>query len=249
VNFFAYLRRISYSGPLRPSAEVLCELHRAHMFTVPFENLDIAVGKRITCNEEAILRKIIEQRRGGFCYELNAAFAALLREFDFKVTLLSCRVARDDGKVAPEFDHLALKVDLNEPWLADVGYGDSFVEPLRLTADIEQPQGTRKFRLTNEAGSLCMEMAESGADWKRQYIFDLIPRQLEDFAGMCQYHQTSPESPFTQKRVCSRATPEGRITLAGSRLIITRNGKRDESPLASDEQWREALKKHFDIAL
>jgi N-hydroxyarylamine O-acetyltransferase len=131
VNIPAYLDRISYTGPLETTADGLRALHRAHMLSVPFENLDIALGRKIICDEEAILRKIVEQRRGGFCYELNGAFAALLREVGFTVTLLSARVARQDGSYGPDFDHLTLRVDLDEPWLADVGYGDSFVEPLR----------------------------------------------------------------------------------------------------------------------
>jgi N-hydroxyarylamine O-acetyltransferase len=248
LNAAAYLQRISYVGPRDPTAAVLRDLHRAHMLTVPFENLDIALGRKIICDEESIVRKIVERRRGGFCYELNGAFAALLRELGFKVTLLSARVARQDGSNGPEFDHLTLKVDLDEPWLADVGFGDSFLEPLRLKTDIEQPQGGRNFRLVEEQGSLHMEMAEP-TDWKRQYSFTLLPRQLTDFAGMCRYHQTSPESSFTQKRICSRATPEGRITLADGKLIVTQNGEREESPLASHQEWQAALKKYFEIVL
>ena len=248
MNISAYLERIAYTGPVEPSAHLLRGLHRTHMLAVPFENLDIGLGRKIVCDEDSILRKIVEQRRGGFCYELNGAFAALLRELGFKVTLLSARVARQDGSAGAEFDHLTLKVDLDEPWLADVGFGDSFLEPLRLKFDIEQPQGRRKFRLVEEQGSLHMEMAEP-EDWKRQYSFTMIPRQLGDFAGMCHYHQTSPESSFTQKKICSRATPDGRITVADRKLIVTRNGRKEESALDSDQEWRKALKKCFGIVL
>ena len=132
LDLSAYLDRIGYSGPLAPTADVLRDLHRAHMFSVPFENLDIALGREIVCDDDSFIRKIVEQRRGGFCYELNGAFARLLREFGFRVTLLSARVPREDGSYSPEFDHLALRVDLDEPWLADVGFGDSFLEPLLL---------------------------------------------------------------------------------------------------------------------
>ena len=249
MNVAAYFDRISYAGSAKPTAEVLRGLHRAHMLAVPFENLDIQLGGRIVCDEPAILHKIVEQKRGGFCYELNSAFAGLLRELGFKVTMLSARVARQDGSYGPEFDHLTLKVDLDEPWLADVGFGDSFLEPLRLKPDLEQAQGTRKFRLIEEPSCLHMEMAENDGGWKRQYAFTLQPRELRDFAGMCHYHQTSPESSFTQKSICTRATPDGRITLADKNLIITRNSKREESLLGSDEEWRGALKKYFGIVL
>jgi len=243
----AYLDRISYTGSLEPTAPVMRALHRAHMLAVPFENLDIKLGRLIICDEQSIIRKIVGQNRGGFCYELNGAFAALLRELGFNVTLLSARVARQDGSYGPEFDHLTLRVDLDDPWLADVGYGDSFLEPLLLKLDTEQPQVPRKFRIVEEEGSLHMEMAEPKAEWTRQYLFTLTPRQLADFEGMCHYHQTSPTSSFTQKSICSKATPSGRITIADRKLIITRNGMRYESTLDSNEQWRLALKEHFGI--
>src|ERR1017187_10297680 len=130
LNLLAYLERIGYSGSTEPSAETLRALQRAHMLAVPFENLDIHLGRPIVCDEDRFLHKIINERRGGFCYELNGAFAALLRALGFKVTLLSARVAGSDGSASPEFDHLTLRVDLDEPWLADVGFGDSFIEPL-----------------------------------------------------------------------------------------------------------------------
>jgi N-hydroxyarylamine O-acetyltransferase len=249
VKICDYLDRISYTRSVEPTSEVLKALHRAHMMAAPFENLDIALNRKIICDEASIIRKIVEQKRGGFCYELNGAFSALLRELGFKVTQLSARVARQDGSYGPEFDHLTLRVDLEEPWLADVGFGDSFVEPLQLKVDVEQPQGTRTFRIIEESGSLHMEMAETASDWKRQYSFTLIPRQLSDFSGMCHYHQTSPQSSFTQKSICSKATPTGRITIANRKLIITHNGSREESTLTSDEEWLAALKKYFELVL
>src|ERR1051326_805528 len=127
MNTTAYLDRIGYRGPVMPTADVLRRLHLAHLQTVPFENLDISRGRKIAMDEEAFVRKLVEERRGGFCYELNGAFAALLRALGFKVTLLSARVPREDGSDGPEFDHLTLRVDLEEPRLADVGFGDAFL--------------------------------------------------------------------------------------------------------------------------
>ncbi len=169
MNIAAYLNRVGYTGPAEPTPDVLRELHRCHMLTVPFENLDIGLGRKIVCDEAAFVRKIVDRRRGGFCYELNGAFAGLLRGLGFKVTLLSACVPRGDGTDGPEFDHLTLRVDLDEPWLADVGFGDSFTEPLRLIVGAEEVQGERRFRITEEVGSLYMEMAEAGANWRRQY--------------------------------------------------------------------------------
>jgi N-hydroxyarylamine O-acetyltransferase len=245
----AYLNRIGYGGPTAPTAETLHAIHRAHMLAVPFENLDIGLGRKIECNENAAVRKIVELRRGGFCYEMNGAFAALLRALGFSVTLLSARVARQDGSEGPEFDHLTLRVDMGEPWLADVGFGDSFLEPLRLELELEQPQGRRAFRIVEIGDRLQMEMQDAAKTWKRQYSFTLQPRQLQDFAGMCHYHQTSPQSHFTQNRVCTLATPEGRVTLADFRLIITRDGQREETMVKSDREREEVLKKYFGVVL
>jgi N-hydroxyarylamine O-acetyltransferase len=242
----AYLERIAYSGSTEPSAETLCSLHRAHMFTVPFENLDIHLGRKIVCEEDRFLQKIISEHRGGFCYELNGAFAALLRELGFQVTLLSARVARADGTYGPDFDHLTLRVDLEEPWLADVGFGESFLEPLRLQPNLEQPQIGRVYRLTESEDVLRMEVNTD--EWKPQYSFTLQPRQLSDFAEMCHYQQTSPESHFTRNRVCSRATPDGRITLSNGKLIETHNGSRTERTL-TDEEWTACLREVFGMVL
>ena len=249
MNISAYLERIGYAGPATPTDETLIGLHLAHMMTVPFENLDIALGRKIICDEAHFLRKIVDQRRGGFCYELNGAFGTLLRELDFKVTLLSARVPHEDGTESPEFDHLALRVELDEPWLVDIGFGDSFVEPLRLKAGITQPQHEWVYRLVEKPDSLVVERSDLGGAWKKQYSFTLVPRRLDEFAPMCHYHQSSPESPFTRKSICSKATPWGRITVAERKLIVTCNGDKREAMLNSDEEWRSALKEHFGIVL
>ena len=302
LNLAAYLERIGYSGSTEPSAETLRALHRAHMLAVPFENLDIHLGRKIVCDESRFLHKIVNERRGGFCYELNGAFAALLRGLGFQVTLLSARVACADGITSgPEFDHLTLLVhllvnppvdfpvvgadrhlgtaagsgslhapepssvaprlapkerartwgtkhELDHAWLADVGFGDGFIEPLRFEPRLEQPQIGRVYRLTEVEGFFHLE-ANAGDGWKRQYSFTLQPRQLADFAGMCHYHQTSPESHFTRQRICSQATPRGRITLSDLKLMETRDGRREERELAGEEQWRATLRELFRVDL
>lgn len=249
LNVSAYLNRVRYTGSITPTPETLRAIHRAHLLTVPFENLDIGLGRNIECDEGAAVRKIVEKKRGGFCYEMNGAFAALLRALRFKVTLLSARVARENGGEGPEFDHLTLRVDLEEPWLADVGFGDSFLEPLLLQPVLEQEQGRRAFRIIDAEHALRVEMRQPDKSWKKEYSFTLKPRELADFAGMCHYHQTSPESHFTQKRICTMATPDGRVTLADYKLIITRNGQRAEKMLGSEKERREALKQYFAVVL
>src|SRR5258705_1418025 len=149
MEISSYLRRVGYFGEIEPTENTLRSLHRAHMFAVPFENLDISAGREIICDESRFLHKIVDERRGGFCYEMNGAFAALLRALGFPVTLLSARVGQGDGREGPEFDHMALRVELEEDWLADVGFGDSFVELLRLEPGLEQEQFRRPYRLTS----------------------------------------------------------------------------------------------------
>jgi N-hydroxyarylamine O-acetyltransferase len=249
MNVPAYLARIGYSGPVTPTAEVLRALHRAHMLRVPFENLDIPRGRKLVVDQEVCVRKIVDERRGGFCYEMNGAFAALLQAIGFQVTLLSARVVRQDGSFGPEFDHLTLRVDLDRPWLADVGFGDSFVEPLRLLPGIAQKDGSEIYRITEAVNVLQLEKWDSAETWKPQYRFSLQPRHIGEFAEMCNYHQTSPESSFTHKRLCSRATPDGRITLSDMKLVITRNGNKEERTLCSEEEWRTALREYFDVML
>ncbi len=248
VDVEVYLQRINYVGEVRPTEATLRSLHRAHLFTVPFENLDIYLGRKIVCDEDRILHKIVNEHRGGFCYELNGAFAALLRRLGFRVTLLSGRVAREDGTYGPEFDHLALRVDLDEPWLADVGFGEGFLEPLRLDPGLEQAQRGQIYRVTRIDDGFVLEVMAEGK-WKKEYAFTLQPREFQDFAGMCHYHQTSPDSHFTRQRICSLATPEGRITLSDEKLIETRAGTRQERSLSGDQEWRAKLRELFGVVL
>ena len=245
----AYLERIDYRGPLAPTAETLRRLHVAHLLAVPFENLSIHAGESVVLDDEALFDKIVTRRRGGFCYELNGLFAALLRSLGFDVQMLSAGVAKDGGEFGPEFDHMALLVTLEERWLADVGFGDSFVEPLRLDERGEQIQGARSFRIADDGGRLTMMRREEGGEWLAQYRFGLEPHAYADYAGMCRHHQTSPESHFTRRRVCSRLVPGGRVTLSGTRLIVTSGGEKRERELSGEAEFEEALREHFGVVM
>jgi N-hydroxyarylamine O-acetyltransferase len=258
LNLSAYLQRIGYDRPLEPTAAVLRELQVAHLLTVPFENLSIHSRQPIILEDEALFTKIVERKRGGFCYECNGLFAALLRTIGFDVTMLSAEVANADDSFSEPFDHMTLMVKLDQRWLVDVGFGDSFLEPLLLDEAGEQVQGKRSYRITPD-GNYSILSRRDNDEWKSQYRFTLQPYQYQDFAGMCRYHQTSPQSHFTEGRICSRATAEGgRITLnaaAGTtpsdmRLITTaRNGDRHEQILQSNEEYTEALRKHFGVVM
>ena len=258
TEYTAYLERIHFpsaEGSLKPSLHLLQRLHEAHLLTVPFENLSIHYGESIVLQEDKLFHKIVSQRRGGFCYELNGLFALLLQHFGFEVTLLSAGVANDAGIFGPEFDHMTLLIHQLEgtDWLADVGFGDSFRFPLRFEADTEQEDiDGKKYRLQREnenqhASWVLQQLHEN--TWESQYRFTLQPHKLDDFTEMCHYQQTSPESHFTQKRICSLATPAGRITLSDLRLITKEEGQRSERMLASEKEYREVLKQRFEVVL
>lgn len=248
LNVDSYLSRIHYCASREPDAETLRALHKAHMLAVPFENLDNHLGRRIILDEEKVVHKIVDQRRGGICYELNGAFCGLLRAMGFSVSMLSAGVARDEGGFDPPYDHMALLVELEDRWLADVGFGDSFREPLLLDDRNEQLQGEDAYRLVDADGYVIVERRK-GDEWKPEYRFTLEPHQYSDFADMCHYHQTSPESIFTRRRACTRATEDGRITVSEMRLITTAHGEKQERELASHEEWRSALREHFGVEL
>lgn len=243
----AYLERIAYTGPLDLSPDTLRGLHLAHLYTVPFENLDIHLGRRLSLDEAALFDKVVTRRRGGFCYELNGLFCGLLGELGFRVTMLSAGVARARGGFGPEFDHLTLRVDLDEPWLADVGFGDGFRWPVRFNDAAGQAQGGFTYRILPDGDYRVLMRRDAGGDWAPQYRFTLQPHTLAEFADRCRFHQTSPESDFTRGRICSLATPEGRISLGGMRLIVTTPAGRMESELAGEAEYTAVLRERFGV--
>jgi N-hydroxyarylamine O-acetyltransferase len=251
LNVKAYLERINYHGSLAPTAETLRELQVAHLLAVPFENLSIHARQPIILDDEALFTKIVKQRRGGFCYEANGLFAALLRALGFDVRMLSASVVNAEGGFGPDFDHMALMVSLEQRWLADVGFGDSFLEPLLLDERGEQAQGSRAYRILPEGAHLIlMQRDDEEGEWKAQYRFTLQNYTYADYAEMCRYHQTSPQSHFTRGRICSRATPQGRVTLSEMRFITTtEKGDKMERILTSQEEYAAVLREHFGIVM
>jgi N-hydroxyarylamine O-acetyltransferase len=256
IEVGGYLDRIGYEGAMEPSVEVLRELHRAHLYAVPFENLDIHLGRPIVLEEAALYHKVVEQRRGGFCYELNGLFAALLRALGFEVSLLEAGVRVGEGEsFGPPFDHLLLAVRCAGPeaggrWLADVGFGEGFLDPLRFAVGQAQEQENGAYRIDAADGDyLLRRQATGGGAWDAEHRFRDTPQRLASFEEMCRYHQTSPDSPFTQRRVCSLATPDGRLTLRDTRLIITQRGRRSEQAIGGEPSFRAALRAHFGIEL
>jgi len=253
IDVAAYLDRINYTEPREPTTATLRALQRAHLLAVPFENLDInPAGRPLDLSVDALFDKVVRRRRGGFCYELNGLFGALLAELGYDVTLVSARVARPDGTFGPEFDHLALVVRTDATLLADVGFGDSSLEPLDLARRGPQPPeaGGRGFRVDDvDGGGWLMREPTDDGGWQDDYRFTLTPRTLSDFVAQCRWFESAPESHFRTSRVCSVATPDGRVTLRDDQLIVTRDGTRTVTPVHGDGEWSTLLERWFGIAL
>jgi N-hydroxyarylamine O-acetyltransferase len=250
MDLDAFLTRIGYTGSRGPTQDTLRRLHRAFVMAVPFENLDIHLGRRIVLDEEAFFRKIVGEGRGGFCYELNGLFAAVLRELGFDVTLFSARVFDGNGEMGREFVHLMLLVTLEKRWIADVGFGDWTAEPLWLDTEDVQAIDRQSFRVTRNGERYVVEKKdESEGCWKQRYSFALTPRRLSEFSAMCEDLQTAEDSFFRRRRMCTRCTPEGRVTLTEEKLIITADGVRREIELQDEGAYRRALGEQFRIVL
>jgi N-hydroxyarylamine O-acetyltransferase len=251
----AYCRRIGASLPAAPTLGALSSLHRAHLLAVPFESLDIQLGRPIRLDLDAFLDKVVRQGRGGYCYELNGLFAALLRTVGYRVDLVSAPVATSGGGYTPEYDHLALVVDsaaMDERVLADVGFGAGFIEPLPLRDGfVRRERGTDVGLVRDgedESGTWVYRERPAGADWAARYLFTTRPHPLADFAPRNAWQQTSPDSHFTRQRLASRLTDTGRVTLSGDRLITTTHGAREERPVDASE-LPAVLKEEFGIVL
>ena len=244
----AYLDRIGAERPAVLDAGALAALHRAHLLTAPFENLSIHLAEPISLDEGDLLAKIVTRRRGGFCYELNGAFAILLEALGARVTRVAARVYGGDGKLGPLFDHLALVVRLpagGAPWLADVGFGSNSTYPLRYDSRADQDDPGGRFALAGAADG-DVEVLKDG---EPQYRIEQRKRRLDDFVPTCWWQQTSPDSHFTLGTICSRLTEDGRISLSGRTLIRTSGGTRTEQELGADAEVLAAYRDHFGIVL
>ena len=231
----AYLRRIGYAGPAEPTLAVLRELHALHLRAVPFENLSIHLGEPITLDPAALADKIVRRRRGGFCYELNGLFAELLEAVGFRVTRLAARTIGAGGALGIPFDHLVLLVELDERWLADVGFGRHATYPVGLdrSGPQQDPDGTFLVLAAGDQQPGEVDVLRNG---EPQYRLEPRPRDLADFRAGCWWHQSSPDSHFTHGPTCSLATADGRVTLSGDRLIRTAGQTRTETVLGGESE-------------
>ena len=245
-----YLNRIQVDKASSADVQFLMTLQNQHMLNIPFENLDIGIGRKIVLDYDKLYDKIVLNRRGGYCYELNGLFCNLLRQLGYTVDMLSARVYNAEGITGQEFDHMTLLVHLDKDYLVDVGFGDSFRKPIEMPdGSVEDVSGKYRIKSNPEiqSGLLLERFVES--EWKPLYQFTTIPRELSDFEDINRYHQTSHESHFTQRSICTIATETGRISLSDEFLTVTEGQERQKYPVSSADIFRSWLKEYFDIVV
>jgi N-hydroxyarylamine O-acetyltransferase len=242
----AYLARVGYEGPRSATAAVLADLHLAHATHIPFENLDILLGRPVRLDLEALQAKLVRGKRGGYCFEHNTLFAAALEHFGFRVTRLAARVRLGATRLLPR-THMLLKVSVGgEPWLADVGFGAGGpLHPVPLEAARVTRQFGRDYRLVEEAG-LWVLQSQQGAAWQDLYAFTLEPQHPVDFEMANHYTSTHPSSRFVQTVIAQLATPEARYIVWDRTLTVERGGESVGSPL-EDEALLRVLSEIFGL--
>jgi N-hydroxyarylamine O-acetyltransferase len=246
-----YLERINYKGIVEPTTELLSALQKLHLLSIPFENLDIHYKIPIELNLTNIFEKVINKRRGGFCYELNGLFYELLRSIGFDVKMISARVFDNKQQIlTPEFDHLTIIAKINSAdYLVDVGFGEFAFRPLKIELNKIQDDERGSFRLEKYDDDYYKVSKPVNENWMTEYVFSLKERDLSDFTEMCHYNQTSPLSHFTQNKLCSLASEKGRITVTGDKIKIKEGDTLTELPINSEQEFLSALEKYFNIRL
>ena len=249
MNIKDYINRINYKGDLKPSFTVLKDLQKAHLLNVAFENLDIHYGNTIDLDLIKIYHKIVEKGRGGFCYELNGLFNRLLKNIGFDSKMISARVYDNKNKkFGKEYDHLAIIVKLDKiKYLVDVGFGEFIFHPLKLEIYTIQSDPRGDFIIEQYDQEYDQVSKIEDKKTSIEYIFSEKERTLNEFTEMCNYHQTNANSHFTQKKLISKPTKNGRITITGDTLKITENGKIKKNISLNKEDYKKQLFKWFNI--
>lgn len=243
----AYLRRIGFAGPLRPTLAVLQELHLAHGSHIPFENLDILLGRPIRIDLDSVQAKLVGDRRGGYCFEQNTLFAAVLERAGFSVTRLAARVRLGTKRVLPR-THMLLQVDVNgRPWLADVGFGrEGLLQPLPLHGGRPVSQYGRTFRVDDDSGLKVLRVQRADS-WEDVYAFTLEPQYPVDFEMANHYTATHPNSRFTQMLTVQLPTPKARYHLINYELTVDRGATVEQRTITDEEERLRVLAEIFDL--
>jgi N-hydroxyarylamine O-acetyltransferase len=244
----AYLDRIRLTAPPASTAAGLAELHLAHATHIPFENLDVLLGRPIRLDPESLRRKLVLDHRGGYCFEQNLLLASMVEKLGFRVTKLAARVRYRASSLLPR-THMLLRVEVeNESWLADVGFGGSGpLLPLRFAVGREQRQFLWTYRLVKEADTWVLQ-AQCPGGWQDFYAFTMEPQEVVDYEVANYYVSTHPDSPFTRTLAAQLPTPEARYLLRNRELIVERAAG-TETRTIPDAELPDVLHRHFDLTI
>ncbi|MEP2026497.1 MAG: arylamine N-acetyltransferase [Reichenbachiella sp.] len=248
IDVDKYLQRIKCQRERVPNLKYLKSLHKSHLINIPFENLDIHMGNQIILDVKRIYNKIVLNKRGGFCYELNGLFYHLLSQLGFSCHLISAQTY-EDGELRPPFDHAAILVHFEDQiYLVDVGFGDLFLQPKLLQVGLVQMDYNRYFRIDKTIDDeYILHLSENSIDFEPKYLFTAKERQLIEFIDRCDDHQNNKNSHFRKQKLITRATPIGRVTLTDSKLTITEIGKKEKQNILNLDEFRVKLKEYFGI--
>ncbi|HUU71281.1 MAG TPA: arylamine N-acetyltransferase [Burkholderiales bacterium] len=243
----AYLQRIGYGGDRDTDEATLGALHLAHATRIPFENLDILLGQPISLGLDRLQEKLVQQRRGGYCFEQNKLFAAVLRDFGFPVTALAARVRQRQSKLLPR-THMCLLVHAGgHDWIADVGFGgEGLLQPVPMTgAPVRQFLWT--YRVLEETPGAWVLQSQRGDNWNDLYAFSLEPQEDVDLEMANYYVSTHPDSRFVRTLTVQLPTP-GRRQILRNRELMTDSGDELQSVvITSDEELLQVLSQNFDL--
>lgn len=247
----AYLNRIQYQGPILPSLDLLKKLQRQHLFHIPFENLDIHLGVRIELDNDLIYQKIVTNRRGGFCFELNGLYYELLTSLGFTVKQVSAIVMDDDRNWTPQYDHMSLVVSIEgEEYLSDVGFGRFSSWPIKLERGLVLEDQEGKFRVEAGPAEHLLISKWNDEQWQPEFAFDPKAVNFQDFASRCAYHQDDPSSHFRKQRIITKPSEQGRMTLTDKAFKITRAGQTfHEVAILNEADFEAKLSEHFGVKL
>ena len=252
INLDLYFERIGYTGPHDPTLETLRAIHQRHAQTIPFENLNPFAGWPVRLDAASLERKLVRERRGGYCYEQNLLLVHALRGLGFQVAGLAARVLWNvpEGTMLPR-THMLVLVDLEErAFVADVGFGGlTLTAPLRLDADVEQATPHEPFRLRRDGDGFVME-ARIVERWKALYRFDLQEQAPADYEMASWYQCHHPQSRFVTNLIAARPDAGRRYALFNNELAIHHvNGATERRPLASAIDLGTTLERVFGIRL
>lgn len=249
IDIRGYLARLDVDKE-EPSLSFLKKLHFAHIHTIPFENLDIHYNRKIQLDYTKVFDKIVKRRRGGFCYELNGLFYHLLYHLGFDCFITSAQMKREDGSFSPPFDHMVIIVTIDDiKYLVDVGFGEAFSYPKQISKGLVQMDYTTYWRFDLDPDeNYLLQFSSNASSYQTKYMFSFEEKQIIQFMEMCEFHQNSDQSPFTQKKLITIKTNDGRVTLTDRKLKVLQLGETIEEPILNEDEFLSKLEQFFAIS-